>query len=314
MPLVSVITPCFNAAQHIGAAMDSVFGQTLEALELIVVDDGSTDASAERVGERAVREPRLRLIRQANAGAGPARNRGLREARGQYVAFLDADDYWAPECLAALHAALAASGADLAYCGWQNVGLPGGRGEPFVPPDYAGADLVERFLGGCRWPIHAVLTRRACIEAVSGFDERWSSCMDYDLWLRLAARVKVVRVPEVLAYYRHHGTGQITGDRLRVARNHLAIQRCFLQTHPQHARRLGRARVRELIYGELRQRAFTAYWQRDLTTARALFGDCLRTGYFGARDLKYMLPSLLPAAVHRRLVAWSDGPAPAAPR
>ncbi len=208
---------------------------------------------------------------------------------------------------------LEASGADLAYCGWQNIGLPGGRGEPFVPPDYGGGDLVEQFLGGCRWPIHGVLTWRACIEAIDGFDERWSSCMDYDLWLRLAPTVRVVRVPEVLAYYRHHGGVQITGNRLRVARNHLAIQRRFLRTHPEVVRRLGRARVRALVYGELRQRAFTAYWQRDLVTARPLFTTCLRAGFFHAVDLKYMLPALLPAALHRRLVSWGDGAGPASP-
>ncbi|MBW1727683.1 MAG: glycosyltransferase family 2 protein [Deltaproteobacteria bacterium] len=97
MPQISVIIPLYNKGPYIRRALDSVFSQTFQDYEVIVVDDGSTDDGPDKV--KAYNDPRLRLIRQANAGPGAARNRGIKEAKGQYVAFLDADDEWLPEFL-----------------------------------------------------------------------------------------------------------------------------------------------------------------------------------------------------------------------
>lgn len=94
---VSVIIPLFNKAPFVGRALSSVLAQSFSDFEVIVVDDGSTDSGAEIV--EALAEPRVRIIRQTNAGPGAARNRGLSEAQGEFVAFLDADDEWLPEYL-----------------------------------------------------------------------------------------------------------------------------------------------------------------------------------------------------------------------
>ncbi|HHH38465.1 MAG TPA: glycosyltransferase, partial [Sedimenticola sp.] len=215
-PLISVVMPCYNEAERIGEAVASVFRQTFRSLELIVVDDGSSDNSLQVLYGLQAKHGRLQVFSQPNRGAGPARNMGLQHARGEYIAFLDADDAWHPACLEKLHARLAATpDAALVYCGWQNIGLPADQGRPFIPPEYEGPDKVETLLRGCRWPIHAALTRREAITRSGGFDEQWSSCMDYDLWLRIAAFERIVRLPEVLAYYHHHGGEQITKNRLR---------------------------------------------------------------------------------------------------
>lgn len=98
MPLVTVIVPLYNKAAYVARALDSIAAQTVEDFEVIVVDDGSTDGGGDAAAARS--DPRYRLVRQANAGPGAARNRGLREARAPYVAFLDADDRWLPLFLA----------------------------------------------------------------------------------------------------------------------------------------------------------------------------------------------------------------------
>src|SRR5579862_3732371 len=95
-PVVSVIVPVRDGAQFIGDALDSVRAQTYRQLEIIVVDDGSRDATPHVVESRMARDPRLRLIRQANQGVAAARNRALVDARGEFIAPLDADDLWDP--------------------------------------------------------------------------------------------------------------------------------------------------------------------------------------------------------------------------
>lgn len=294
-PSVSIVMPCYNAAGHLQRSVGSVLAQTFGDWELLVVDDGSTDESWTVLSALAARDERILTARQSNAGAAAARNRALDEARAPWVAFLDADDTWAPTFLQSMTAALAAEpDAGIAYCGWQQHGLGGGRDAPFVPPDYEPTDKIDTFLGGCRWPIHAALTRRSLVMAAGKFDVTLSSCMDYDLWLRLAPQVRLVRVPEVLAHYWHHGTGQITSNRARIALNHWRAQRKFLDAHPEHTARLGSRRVRELTAGELLQRGYTAYWRRDLPAARAIFRAVMGQGYGGARDWAYMLPAWLP--------------------
>src|SRR4051795_5939061 len=94
MPSVSVIMPAYNAARYLHTAVESVLRQTFSDLELLVVDDGSPDARMAIAEGYAGRDPRVRVVRQENAGPGPARNTGFRHARGRYFAFLDSDDEW----------------------------------------------------------------------------------------------------------------------------------------------------------------------------------------------------------------------------
>jgi hypothetical protein len=194
----------------------------------------------------------------------------------------------------------------LAYCGWQNVGLEGGRGEPFIPPDYEPLDRAEAFLGGCRWPIHGVLLRKTAIDRAGGFDASLQASVDYDLWLRVVPQGKLVLVPEVLAYYVHHEGLQITKNRTKVALNHLRAQEKFIASNPDAVKKIGRRRVRQLLAGELLQKAYVCYWNRDLQSARTLFRQVMRRGYGSPKVWLYMLPSLLPLRVHTRLLEKRD--------
>lgn len=306
---ISVVMPCYNAAPFVREAVECVMGQTHRELELIVVDDGSNDGSRDILQALAqAHAPRIRLLHQDRKGPYPARNLGLRHATGQLVAFLDADDYTTPDCLEKLAAALESTDADVAYCGWQNVGEGAPGTAPYVPPDYAALDTAAEFLRACPWPIHAALVRRTAIDAVGGFSERCFSAMDYDLWLRLYAHTqKIVRVPEVMAFYRWHGGGQISKTRWKQVLDALRVRRDFIAAHPERVAHLPADRLAELTDGYLLREAYRAYWRRDLDDAQALFRAALRKGAWQLRDLRYILPAALPAPVFRHLVRLAGG-------
>lgn len=306
--LISVVMPCYNAAPYLEEAVSSVMGQTYRKIELIIVDDGSTDRSVDIARSLVEAQPgRIELFEQRNCGPYPARNLGLAHARGEFIAFLDADDWWAPDCLEKLHAALAPEPAILAYCGWQNSG-PGAPGTaPYIPPDYSADNPTAAFLRSCPWPIHAALVRRSAIDAVNGFSQRRFSAMDYDLWLRLFAHdQRLIRVPEVLAFYRWHDHGQISKTKWRQVLDARAVRQDFVAQHPALAAGLDAAELRHLVDAPLRKEAYRAYWQRDLVSSQKLFREALGQGSWQLRDLKYILPALLPQRLYRLIVTMAD--------
>lgn len=306
-PVISIIIPCYNAAQTIGRTIASALEQSYENIEIVVIDDGSRDDSVAILRGLATEDARIRIVEQENQGPAVARNRGLKESSGALIAFLDSDDYWDPHCLKSLYTALATNrDCVLAYCGWQNIGLAGGRGKPFVPPDYEKTLKPETFLRGCRWPIHAALTWRGTIEAIGGFDESLTSCMDYDLWLRIGASNKITLVPKVLAYYVHHEGDQITKNKTRLAYNHLSAQKNFIANNPRLVECLSRNQVRDILFGEILRRGYQCYWARDLKSARQIFLIAMKAGYGTLRDWKYMLASWLPEPVHAWVISNHD--------
>lgn len=300
---ISVIMPCYNAEQHLRESIDCVLNQSYPDVELIVVDDGSSDNSREILAGCG---GKIVFMEQENQGPYPARNNGMARASGEFIAFLDADDYWTPDCLEKLHAALVGSDAALAYCGWQNVGEKSGA--PYIPPVYDTENKAEMFLRAASpWPIHAALVRREVMEEVGGFDLNWPTCMDYDLWLRIAVARPIVLVEEVLAFYRHHGVGQITSNEWRQARNVRDVKKKFVADHPELVAHLSSQRLRELIDGALLKRAYNAYWRRDLVSAQKIFRMAFPTGCWHLKDLRYMLPALvLPTALYVKFIAASD--------
>lgn len=301
LPAVSVVMPCFNAERHLPTSVGSVLAQSFSDWELIAVDDGSRDGTLAWL--RAQEDPRIRVQTQSNQGVSAARNAGVALARGDLVAFLDADDTWNAEFLAQMTRTLRAHPeAVLAYCGWQNLGRPGGRDQPFIPPDYEQPDKQVQLFAGCRWPVHAALTRRAAVLAAGGFERGQTNAEDYALWLELASTHPIVRVPEVLAFYHFHDGTQASADRGRAALQMLRTQECYLAAHPSFRASLGRKLRRELLFGNLLRTGYEAYWRRDLKAARAIFRRVMWAGFGTPKDWLYLLPALLPARVHTALV------------
>lgn len=299
-PAISIIMPCYNRAGTIARSIETVLGQTFVDWELIIIDDGSTDDSPAVI--QRYDDKRIKLYTQTNRGVCAARNAGLSHAQGDIIAFLDADDTWAPECLSKLYQALINSQAALVYCGWQNIGLPGGQGEPFVPQNYETPEKLALLFESCRWPIHACLTYKKAIIEAGMFNQTLQTAEDYLLWLNIGMKHLLTSVPAVLAYYHFHDGNQATNDKAKTAINHYRAQQLFLAQHPESATTLGRNNLRRLMYGELLKRGFECYWKRELHSARIIFKQVMKHGYGSVSDWKYMLPSLLPYAFHRKLI------------
>lgn len=309
-PLISVVMPCFNAAAFVGEAISSVMAQTWSNVELIVVDDGSTDGSADIIREQAEAYPgHIRLLHTSHVGPYPARNRALTETCGTFIAFLDADDWWQPDALEKLHAALTQNDADLAYCGWQNVGKTV-QAAPYVPPDYTAGDAVEAFVRTCPWPIHAALMKRTLVDRLGGFSVHRFSSMDYDFWLRaLAATRRIVRVPEVLAFYRWHGAGQVSAVKWRQVLDALEAQHHFIRRHPDLVAHLAPKRLLDLTEGQVLSQAYRAFWKRDLVSAQKLFRHAASARAWRLKDLRHIACALLPLPLYRWVVRLGDGEA-----
>lgn len=203
LPAVSAIIPARDAEATLGQALDSLIAQTVTRWEAIVIDDGSTDGTAQIAQAYAARDPRIRLLSTAAGSAAAARNAGLDLARGRRLLFLDADDWIAPTHLERLLGLLAATPeATAAYCGFRRVAPDGGLGQPSWRADIA-ADPVQAFAHRPGTAIHAVLVDRDAVVALGGFDPTLPICEDWDLWQRLSRNgARFVGVAEPLAFYR----------------------------------------------------------------------------------------------------------------
>jgi glycosyltransferase involved in cell wall biosynthesis len=302
--LISVVMPCHNAAPFVGEAVASVLAQTHPHVELVIVDDGSTDGSSDILQGLAADHPdRIVLLYQNRAGPWVARNRALALARGNFIAFLDADDTWHPEAMARLNAALEAGPADLAWCGWQAFGISAPDPQPRIPPEADATGAVAHAFEQGAWPLNALLVRRPLIDTMQGFSERLPTAMDYDLWLRmLAAKASLARVPEVLAYRRLYPRGDARIPHWQQVFDAVSVRRDFARRHPELLTRYTPAHLDALIHDPLLREAYRCHWRNDTESSRRLFRRAFRTAGWRAGDLKHLVASLLPAPLYRSLV------------
>jgi glycosyltransferase involved in cell wall biosynthesis len=191
---VSVIIPTYQRSERVARALDSVFQQTLAPLEVLVVDDGSTDGTATMVEERF---PDAQVLVQLNQGVSAARNAGIRAARGEWIALLDSDDEWAPGKLEMQMSALSTGAHRICHCDeiWIRDGQRVNARKRHTKP---GGWVYRDCLPLCSISPSAVVIHRSVLLEVGLFDETLPVCEDYDLWLRIAARYPVLFVGESL--------------------------------------------------------------------------------------------------------------------
>ncbi len=206
-PLVSVVIPMFQSAEWIRATLATVEAQTYPLLETIVVDDGSTDQGSEVVAEFASSCKRpVRLIRTSNRGVSDARNTGITESAGDFVALLDADDLWGPRKLELQVARLGASGAPMCTCGYEFFDDRTGRRTGVVRVE-DGSRALRGWLsleGHGLALASAALISRAALEELRLFDSEFSVSADLEFALRIADLGHLDSVPETLVRYRLH--------------------------------------------------------------------------------------------------------------
>jgi GT2 family glycosyltransferase len=218
-PLVSVIIPTYNRWPLVGAAVESVLAQSFKDFELIVIDDGSTDGTAQKLGKYGTC---LRLYSQMRSGVSAARNLGVKKARGRYLAFLDSDDLWRPEKLA-VQVEFMGRHPVFQICQTEEIWVRNGvRVNPRLIHQKPAGDIFMRSLELCLVSPSAVMMTKDLFDAAGGFDESLPVCEDYDLWLRIAVDHQVALIAEPLVIKRGGHADQLSRslwgmDRYRVA-------------------------------------------------------------------------------------------------
>lgn len=294
---ISVIIPTRNRADRLKYAIDSVHRQTLAPLEIIVVDDASTDQTPALVA--GIDDGRLRMIRcERQRGASHARNRGITVARGGMLAFLDDDDRWLPDKLSVQYAALKAAPEPIGLvCSAYHVvsDRSGQVVRTWHPPDTP--MNVRYFLRTTGFMTTVPLLRRTCFAQVGGFDEELAGGQDLDMWIRIAERFQITAVPAVLAEHHVHGE-QITTDLPAKARSSAQIlgkHRKRFGEYPELLRRYleraallhcaagdsetGRAYLTEAIALEPERDAPRAHLQQSLRDPVAHAAELLANGF-----------------------------------
>jgi glycosyltransferase involved in cell wall biosynthesis len=304
----SVVIPAFNAERYLGEAIASAMAQTLPPLEVLVVDDGSTD------GSRAVAEGfggRVRVLSGPNAGPSAARNRGVGEARGSWIAFLDADDLFEPGYLAAAEEHLAANPDVGLLCFGVRVYEDGQRTAHVIHKKTPGAAYTtEGLLEGDVGTICTPLVARDAFLAAGGFDETLRGNEDCHLWLRLSRATALHQDPRVLLLYRRHA-GNSSGDVLANARESVRSLELLEASHSEFAGEFRRPMRRLVGKENLRLGRELLVRGEDLPAARAALRKAVTNRPGRLRGWYYLAFASVPggprlvAALRRRELAFS---------
>jgi glycosyltransferase involved in cell wall biosynthesis/CheY-like chemotaxis protein len=298
LPSVAAIIPCFNSAQFVGDAIRSALAQTYPRLEVVVVDDGSTDGLTDAL--QAFRD-RIKLVIQPHQGVSAARNRGITETDAELIALLDADDRWHPDKIRRQVAVLASRpDCCLVYTARHLVDRTGATVRegttwyPLPPEPVQGECLVE-LVRANRLMASSVLFRRAAL-GTAWFDERLAACEDWDLWLRLAEQQQFAYLDEPLTDIRVHDRNtQLDANQM---------YETSLQVRELVVRRRQRREAIVEARAILLHAADREYDAGNIARARQLYWACLPA--LGRDRLRRYAVSLLPASLRNlaRTIRW----------
>jgi len=298
---VSAVVPTYNRSGLLFNALESIRRQSYRPIEVIVADDGSTDDTCNIIRNWAHQysDPESFVVRwtsQENQGANAARNRGIAEASGEFIAFLDSDDCWLPLKIEKQIALLKHdSGIGGVYCGMRNVNLVTGEKERESPRAYPAGDLLRQLL------IHDVteatsawMVRKKCFQTVGMFDISLPARQDWDMWIRLSEKYRIGCVPDILVEQGNHPGERVRSKAHREIGAHQTIFRkyAFLRVKFPFwislAARSAMYRRRGRVYfhrGISRKKAFAMYvlailvWPFNFDSYAALIGMVLSAGF-----------------------------------
>lgn len=237
---VSAVIPTYNYSQYIVEAVESALSQRNVAMDVIVVDDGSTDDTKARL---APYFDRITYEYQTNQGLSAARNRGIELAKGEWIALLDSDDYWHPDkTYTQLNAALRFD---------PNIQCIGSPSVSPLPPDLNPHPKVRKLeipnlLLKAKFGPSSALIRRQSIESIGGFDVECGPAADRDMWLRLAAKYPIAFVDSPCWFYRYH-SGQMISRVDKMDEDYRRVLRKFFAVHPEWANWKGQAEAYQLM-------------------------------------------------------------------
>ncbi len=296
-PTVSVVIPAYNAERYIGETLESVLAQTYRDFEVVVVDDGSTDGTREIV--RNYGEP-VRLVEQPNSGPAAARNRGIREARGRFIAFIDADDLWHPEKLALQVPKFDSPQVGLVYCRVARVDAEGRVIEESVARNPQGW-VFEDFLFRNHCPTSGAVVRKEAFERCGYFPEDMVWAEDWHLWLRIARFYQFAAVEKMLVHHRVHGAS-LTAKHWGMYRGARSVlEGALTDSAPPRLRRMRRRGLHRLDRNYAL--CLLAIGQRG--RARRIFARAVANGPSDPHAALGLLATLLPRALRLSLMrAW----------
>lgn len=207
LPVVSVIIPTFNRCEWVREAIDSVLAQTFQTVELIVVDDGSTDKTYDMLmtcGDS------IKVIRQSNRGVSAARNQGIVQSTGQYIALLDSDDLWLPRKIE-IQVDFFLTNPEALICQTDEIWIRNGvRVNPGKRHQKPSGMIFEPSLALCLVSPSAVMMNRSLFDRVGLFNESFPACEDYDMWLRIGCRYPIHLIPDKLVIKRGGHVDQLS--------------------------------------------------------------------------------------------------------
>ncbi len=304
-PAVSILMPVYNGAAYVGQAIESALAQSYPDFELIIVNDGSTDNSAEMI-RPYLADPRIIYFERPNGGVAAARNAAIRIAKGRYIGFLDQDDLWLPEKLnlqvqylddhpdvGLVHASQSYIDSD-----GQHTRLPFDDGFAKV----SGWCFRDLFIRN-RIAVLTVLARKSALDSVGPLNETIPGGDDYEMWMRISKHFPIGHLDQVLAHYRTHGSN-VSNDNFRMTRTDLGAIQSILRRYPEARKELGAdvvdARLFELNY----QLGGWYMWKaQDHASARHHYWQAIRARPFYLKSYRRFVWCSLNDS-QRRMLAW----------